>query len=212
MRRKSIAGLIAIIIIASVVIFSGCLQQQDGGEEQYAKFEENVFSFEIPESWEKMTGSELEQFRQQFEEQSRQLVRQYPYARPEDFKGVLYFAGFSAPRHEALLVAAVIQIPPQAEDYLGQMYESSKEKIQWGIDQGKARKALSNRKTEINGIPVLEVDMEMADGSRMITYNFYSSDYPDQGIGLVMLYKPGRFSAYQSDFNHVISTLRIHLQ
>ena len=180
MKRKTIAGLIAIIIIASVVIFSGCLQQQDGGEEQYMKFEENVFSFEIPESWEQMTGSELEQFRQQFEEQSRQLARQYPYTRPEDFKGVLYLAGFSAPRQEALLVAAVIQIPPQAEDYLDQMYESSKEKIQWGIDQGMVRKAFSNRKTEINGIPVLEVDMEMADGSRIITYNFYSSDYPDQ--------------------------------
>jgi hypothetical protein len=177
--------------------------------QQYTRFEEDVFSFELPKDWKRMRGSSLEQFRQQFEEQSKQLARQYPHTRAEDFKAVPYLAGFFAPRQETLLIAVVIHIPPQASDYLDRMYEDSKGKIQWGIQQGRIRKAYSNRKTEINGMPLLLVDMEMAGGSRMIAYNFYFSDHPGQGVGLAFICKPGKYTEYQSILNHIVKSLRI---
>ncbi len=208
MKNLRLAAFTGMLIIG-IAVMSGCIEEGEESTEQYTKFSENVFSFEVPNTWNRMKGSDLTQFRQQFEEQSKQLARQYSYTEHEDFKGVLYLAGFSAPREEALVIASVIQIPPQAEDYLDYMYESSEDKIRWGIDQGMIRKAFSNRKTEVNGIPVLEIDMEMADGSRMITYSFFSPDHPDQGVGLAMLCKPGQYDTYQSAFDHIISTLRI---
>ena len=197
------------MVLLGQAILLSCSQKAEEITEQYTKFSENVFSFEVPNTWNRMKGSDLDQFRQQLEEGSRQLARQYPYTRPEDFKGVLYLAGFFLPRQQGLFVASVIQIPPQATDYLDQMHEQSKEKIRWGIEQGRIRKAFSNRKTEINGMPVLEIDMEMADGSRMIDYIFYFPDHPDQGVGLTLICKPGQYAAYQSVFDHIISTLRI---
>ena len=207
MKAKHLIAVLAVVLLGLHSVLS-CSQKAEESIQEYTKFNESVFSLEVPSTWNRMKGAELDQVRQQLEEQSKQLARQYAYTRPEDLKGVPYLAGFSAPRQQALFVAALIQIPPQATDYLDQMYEQSKERIRWGIEQGIVREVFSNRKTEINGIPALEVDTEMADESRGISYYFYFSDHPDQAVMLILGCKPGQYATYQSAFDHIISTIR----
>jgi hypothetical protein len=177
--------------------------------DRYEQFSENVLSFEVPSTWRRMGRDELAVFRQQYEEQSKQLFQQY-YGRTEGYEwGVPYICGFFAPRMEVTVVALVMKIPPQKKDYLDEAYARSDEIIKWGLRQGQVRQAFSNKKTEINGMPALTSDLEMGNGSRMIGYTFYFADHPDRGMQVVMLCDPGTYPKYQAAFDTIIRSLRI---
>jgi len=201
-------SLTTLTFLFSVILIS-CSQKSPGDENLYHKYEKDIFTLEIPNTWNQMEGSELAVFKEQYEQQSEELFKQY-YNRAEGYEwGVPFISGFFAPEMEATLILLTMKIPEQSKDYLNQRFKDSKDIIDWGINQGQVKQAFSNELTEINDMPVLKTDLEMGNGSRMIGYTFYFLNQPDKAIQVVMLFDPGLYSKYKENHDHIISSLLI---
>lgn len=100
-----------------------------------------------------------------------------------------------------------MKIPAQVKDYLQQMYARSKDVIKWGKSQGRLRQVFKNVLTNVNGVPALETDLEMGNGSRMAGYSIYSEDYPDQAIQVTLLFDPDTYSMHSTERNRILGSI-----
>jgi hypothetical protein len=104
-----------------------------------------------------------------------------------------------------------MNMPPQKQSYLDEMYDRSKDVVQYGIRRGIVRKLLENKKDFSHGVPALKTDLEMGDGKRMTGYSFYSADHPNQVVYFVVRCKLEVCSKYDEDLAQVMNTLKIEL-
>jgi hypothetical protein len=201
---KSSQFSLPLLYLLAIIIFitTGC---NESSSDKFVEINESGLSFKIPETWEKITGTELDTYRQQVQEQNYAQAQFMGFNDPEDFK-IQEFAMFSATKEEiAAVVAIAMQIPSSLQKgYIEMMYESM---------QGQIYSRFSNvnlfRITEINQTPVLESDVEGGSGVRMISYNFWSPSAPSQAFFLQVMLAPG----HSREFEPVIKVLRnsIHI-
>jgi len=209
---KTTLTIITIIISLTLSSFFVAHAKTEGSTSgKFTMVTDGIFSFAVPVTWRKMKYRELNVFKQQYEQQSSELFKQY-HGRMEGYEsGVSSIVGFFSPRQEVTLVLLVMKIPAQKKDYLQQMYTRSKDVIEWGKSQGRVRQAFRNTLSKVNGIPSLETDLEMGDGSRMTGYSIYSKSHPDQAMQVTMLFAPGAYPKYEVVRNRIMSSLRIKL-
>jgi len=210
---KTTLPLMAIFIyLAFGSFFAEHARAEGGARDEFMKVTDGIFSFAVPITWRKMEYRELNIFKQQYEQQSSELFKQY-YGRSEGYdSGVSFIIGFFAPKKEVAFVLLIMKIPVQAKDYLQQMYTQSINVIEWGKRQGKVKEVFQNRLTKINDIPALETDLEMGDRSRMANYSIYAGDHPDQAIQVTLLFNPGTYPKHRIARNRILSSLQINFK
>jgi len=183
-------------------------QSEGNTNDEFTTITDGIYSFSVPVSWREMTDHELGVFKHQYEQQSAELFEQY-HERAEGYEsGVRFIVGFFSPKQEVTFILLVMKIPSQTSGYLQQMYVRSKDVIEWGKAQGRVRKSFRNELTNVNGVPALETDLEMGDGSRMVGYSIYSDDHPDETIQVTLLFIPGTYPKYSTERSRILGSLQ----
>ena len=208
--KSTLSFIIFCISLAFGPFFVTPAQFEEKTSDGFRTVTDGIFSFSVPSSWRAMTDRELNVFKQQYEQQSSELFKQY-HGRSEGYEsGVPFIVGFFSPRQEVTFVLLVMKIPAQTKGYLQQMYVRSKDVIEWGKTQGRVRQSFRNELTNVNGVPALETDLEMGNGSRMAGYSIYSGDHPDEAIQVTLLFDPGTYSKHSTERSRILSSLQIN--
>jgi hypothetical protein len=185
-----------------IFITAGC---NKSSSDKFVQISESGLAFKLPATWEKITGTELDAYRQQVQEQNYAQAQSLGFSDPEDFK-IQEFVMFSAAKEEIAAVVAIAMLIPSSleQGYIEMMYENMKGQVNSRFD-----KVNLFRITEINQTSVLESDVEGGGGARIISYNFWSPSVPSQALFLQVIIAPG----YYLKFKPVIDSLRssVHL-
>lgn len=184
----------------------GC---NESSSDKFVQVSESGLSFKLPEAWEKITGPDLNAYRQQVQEQNYVQARSLGFSDPEDFK-IQEFAMFSATKKEdiAAVVAIAMKIPSSLDtSYIEMMYENMSGQIYSRFD-----KVNVFRITEIDQTPVLESDVEGGGGARIISYNFWSSTAPTQAYFLQVIIAPGHYPEFKLVVDSLRNSVHLNLQ
>lgn len=169
---------------------------------------ESVVTFRLPDTWRKITGAELDKFRRQVQAQNYAQARSLGYSDPADF-AITHFAMFSAREEEIAAVIIIgMQVPSSLKkSYLDVIYESTKTQL-----YSRSVNVFVHKKTEIDGIPVVESDVEGTGGSRIIVYNFWTPVVSAQAAAIQIMIAPGHYSEYKPVIDTLLSSLHVSLQ
>ncbi|MFH0756953.1 MAG: hypothetical protein V2B15_06685, partial [Bacteroidota bacterium] len=183
----------------------GC---NESSSDKFVQVSESGLSFKLPRTWKKITGPDLDAYRQQIQEQSYSQARSLGFPDPEDFK-IREFAMFSAAEEEiAAVLALAIKIPSSLDtSYIEMMYENMSGQIYSRFD-----KVNVFRITEIDQTPVLESDVQGEGGSRIITYNFWSPTAPSQAFLLQVIIAPGHYLEFKPVIDSLRNSIHFNLQ
>ena len=175
-------------------------------------YNESFFSIELPYSWNRADKSELNEFKKQIKKSGVDTIYNVFYDLPISVFNFIIPRKKSKNAYTAILIASKFTVPPQSIKLsTEQRYKNEIENTKEALKQHLIIKIYSIQIKEINGVTILEKNVETPTG-RLISLTYYPSDHPKIGIGFDFTCKSKSYSKYQPIFNNIIKTLRISLQ
>jgi hypothetical protein len=197
------------IILVFITFFMLLLSTVLGQQETIKTYKEGIFILKMPSKFIKISCSRIDVLKKQMLAGSRSLANESGLGDP-DAVSVDFFSAFST-QGESVLIILQGYKSDVVMDY-DNMYETNKNKIRWGIDNGKlSRNSKGISKTKIDDIPTLLMDIEFPGGLRQLTYIFYPPTLQENSFSVGIMCNTGYYSKYQTVLNDFISSIKVRL-
>jgi hypothetical protein len=166
-----------------------------------------LFSLQIPVDWTEVAGEELEAVRQQSEGIGREI---FPPAIAADapLDRIVWLNAFDSPDGDSRVMLSISEIPELEEP--GRSY--IERKVLGYADWHRARGAISKIRVaeteELNGLPAVEVVLDLPLGTTLYTANVWTSVYKNRVGTIVAVANQGALAETDKAFTRMLASLQ----
>lgn len=177
------------------------------GSEELRWLHTELFSVQIPNSWSEVTGERLRVVREHAELVAREIF-------PPDLSSgapperVLWSSAYEAADRSTRLFLFISEIPPPSGP--GRPYIERKVLgyADWQRAQAMVEKIRVSEVEELNGMPAVEVILDLPEGSTLYTVNVWTSVYRDRVGTVVAVTNAGALAQAREAVVRLVSSVR----
>lgn len=166
-------------------------------------------SLNIPSKWRIASGLEEANLKAEFEGAFEQMAQQYRQGTGASHPniGIKHFTAAQLPERTGWLIVHEFVIPPQ-KNYYDQMLRDSKQKIDWGRQQGIFERVEENGIAMADGKKVFRTILRHRDGGRTITSAYWSPKSPSI-VSQVMVVQERDTDCVMQEVDQALGTIAI---
>lgn len=198
----------AVIIASSYSFFPEINNEKINILETKSTEKTKTFVYSIPSNWKEMTSGELKSYKDAYVQSGSQKVKDYS---GESFSTKInLIEGIQSIDKKVKVILLEMYIPHNSSTYIKDMYEESKQKFKWGLDNGQLSKINENKLTTFKNRDCYLNDFVLSSGMRMITYLMQADSIKENVYQIGIFIEPEELREnYQRDLDIVIESLII---
>lgn len=174
----------------------------------YTPANKSKFSFTIPAGWEKMDSDELQQYKELYIQSGNAKVKEYS---GQDMNTTMKeIEGMNSPNRTIKFLIMNLLIPGIEENYVHNMFEESKDKYKWGLDNGQIKKIFHNEIAEFKGLECFYSEFELSSGMRLITYLMLDESLKNSVYQIAVIIEPNNYNKYNDDVESILESVEIN--